>query len=347
MSKEIYHIHNNLFQKTLFYRSTAWSVLDGYFPGITQYMSARQMNMQNLTHIDKGLVGFHKDVLYRTKLKDRDCFVFFHLEHQSSDCHMMAQRFENYRAGVLAQYVANYSRAKTLPVVLPILLAHQKGGWKAPLSYMELINLPNHLKELLSPHIPNFEYLLIDLSKIPDDQIKGDAAARMTQQLFKAQMHGSLDYFPDFEGFLEQAFQEKAATSLLNEFIVYMTSAGFDIDPNQFAHKMKSLSNLKLKGQAMTLIEQWIEQGREEGLEKGLEQGREESKTLIEQGLEQGREESKTLIEQGCEKGESIGRIMTYQELMGRNDYSRKLLESKSLKSLKAILAELKGQYRA
>ena len=52
---------------------------------------------------------------------------------------MMAQRLENYRVGVLAQYVADYSRAKTLPVVLPILLAHQKGGWKASLSYMELI----------------------------------------------------------------------------------------------------------------------------------------------------------------------------------------------------------------
>jgi hypothetical protein len=55
-----------------------------------------------------------------------------------------------------------------LPMVLPLVLYHGKARWRIPWSFSSLFAAP----EVLKPYVPEFTYLLTDLSRFSDDESK-------------------------------------------------------------------------------------------------------------------------------------------------------------------------------
>ena len=56
-----------------------------------------------------------------------------------------------------------------LPIVFPITLFQGPKKWTAALHFHDFLSVP----EALKPYVPSFEYHLVDLSGMSDDQIKG------------------------------------------------------------------------------------------------------------------------------------------------------------------------------
>jgi hypothetical protein len=60
-------------------------------------------------------------------------------------------------------------------MVLPLVLYHGKARWRIPWSFSSLFAAP----EVLKPYVPEFTYLLTDLSRFSDDEIKGAVTLRV------------------------------------------------------------------------------------------------------------------------------------------------------------------------
>jgi len=308
MEELVHQPHDKLFRETFTRLKAALSFFQGYFPKtIAKFIDWKSLELQPGSYTDEELKGSESDLLYRVKFKDTKLFIYLLFESQSSHCHLMAYRFSKYRTRIWEQFLKQNPNAKKLPFVFPILLAHQKGGWKATRSFMDLMDIPEDSIELLRPYVPDFKYHLIDLSDIPDEQIKGNIAAKMTQHLFKADMEDHIvESIELLQEFFKQIFKERDAIELLRSYFLYIMTVDSRVDPKEFTRKIKVLKNQTLKEEAMSIAEQLKQEGKVEG--------------------------------------ELIGQIIAYQKLLHANDYTREALQSQSLEHLEAILAELEKQ---
>ena len=96
----------------------------------------------------------------------------------------MAFRMASYTLRIWERHVLAEG-APTLPFVFPLVLYHGKRSWRAGLNLAELIDVPPMLADQLRAFVPSWSYRLFDLSRVPDEQIKGVALGQMVQHLFR------------------------------------------------------------------------------------------------------------------------------------------------------------------
>jgi Putative transposase, YhgA-like. len=72
-----------------------------------------------------------------------------------------------------------------IPVVIPLVLYHGKDKWKIKTSLGEMIRGYDELPEDVRRFVPNYQYLLYDLSTFSDEEIKGEARLRILLSVFR------------------------------------------------------------------------------------------------------------------------------------------------------------------
>ena len=79
----------------------------------------------------------------------------------------------------------NKEQAKELPIIIPLVVFHGQQKWKQPSSLVKMLNGYDELPEAVKVYVPNFEYLLYDLSIYSDEDIKGSAQTRIMLTLLR------------------------------------------------------------------------------------------------------------------------------------------------------------------
>jgi hypothetical protein len=69
----------------------------------------------------------------------------------------------------------DHPKARTLPMILPIVMYHGVTPWSEPRSFDALLDVPAHVRPAVEPYLVRFTYLLNDLSEIPDDELREGA----------------------------------------------------------------------------------------------------------------------------------------------------------------------------
>jgi len=85
----------------------------------------------------------------------------------------MALRLLGYMLQIWEAYLRRNPRARWLPPIVPVVVAHGPGGWRARTQFADLVDLRGGAATL-APHVPAFSYLVDDLASVPD----ADLAAR-------------------------------------------------------------------------------------------------------------------------------------------------------------------------
>ena len=117
------------------------------------------------------------DLLFCVARKDipSEVLVFVLFEHQSSDDALMPLRMLRYMLRIWDDWIArNNSTRPPLPLILPVVLAHDERGWQSPRSFHDLFEHDPGTLAMLRRFIPSFEFALDDLAKLSDH----DLAAR-------------------------------------------------------------------------------------------------------------------------------------------------------------------------
>jgi hypothetical protein len=118
--------------------------------------------------------------------------------------------------------------------------------------------------EALLPYIPDFRFILIDLSRYSDEQIKGGVVARVTLLAMKYALRDELpEKLFEMLKLLSDLADKKKGLDCLEMLFRYLVQATDKLSKADF---QKALSAIPEKGDSMpTLAEQWIEEGRVEG----------------------------------------------------------------------------------
>ena len=198
MDKKIDNPHDSFFKTVWSKKENARDFLERYLPAeLRPVVDLDSLEIQKDAFVDEELKEYYSDMLYKTKLAGVKGFVYFLFEHKSHPYKRTHLQTLRYVLKIWDAYLKDNPRAN-LPVVVPIVVYHgqTKWPWSERLS-KSLINVSN---EALKPYIPDFEFILVDLSQYSDDELKGIVMLQAALLLFKYVSH------PDFPERLPEIF---------------------------------------------------------------------------------------------------------------------------------------------
>ncbi|MBL4688856.1 MAG: Rpn family recombination-promoting nuclease/putative transposase, partial [Nannocystaceae bacterium] len=117
------------------------------------------------------------DLLFSVERRDIESQVLVYVlfEHQSSDDWFMPLRMLQYMMRIWDSWIERTNATRPpLPLILPVVLAHDERGWRAPQRFHDLFADDPGTRAILERFVPSFEFALDDLAKLSDT----DLAAR-------------------------------------------------------------------------------------------------------------------------------------------------------------------------
>jgi hypothetical protein len=283
--------HDEFFHETFSDESQAAAVLrSALSPGLAALFEWDSLRIESGTHAAVGAGKRYADLLFTVRHVHSDHFAFVYVlyEHQSTDDPLMALRLLRHMVRI---WDASVSKKRTepklpLPAVLPVVLSHAEKGWHAKTRFQELFAAGPSF-ELLRPFLPDFEYLVDDITKASDE----DLAAR------KLPPTGALSLWALRDGRAERTVLEHApfwapvfellaelpgGQAVVDRLMEYLGRAGGDrsVDLGKLTDIIATHSP-KAGKIVMDSVEKLIEKGRQEGLAKGHAKGREEERRAM------------------------------------------------------------------
>ena len=139
-------------------------------PGLVARMDLDALELVPTSFVDPEMGHRHADLLFAVPLDGEGAFVYFLVEHQSEPDALMVFRLLTYLQRIWAAILRDDPARRTLPIVVPIVVHHGRGGWTAPVSLHELVEgLDAHPG--LAPFVPDFTMLLDDLAHRDDEAL--------------------------------------------------------------------------------------------------------------------------------------------------------------------------------
>ena len=258
---------------------------------LVRHLDFRTLRLEDGTFIDENLRSQFSDLLFSIALGGRSARLYLLYEHQSRESPLMAYRLLRYMLAIWEQYLCDHPNASSLPAIIPVVLHHGEDGWTAPTSMQALYDLPAHLRDPFAPFLPNFEFILDDLTTQSDDHLRKRASdgpisaiPTLVLWLFK---HARSRAFEDSDqviaairdqvaDLLRQALRTPAGARPLNMLIHY-TLEVTGVEPEALGQTLTADIDPQFSEVIMTGAEKLRQQGREQGLAQGLAQGRAEA----------------------------------------------------------------------
>lgn len=137
--------------------------------------------------VDEELRDRHVDLLFEVPFREREgrAFLYVVLEHQSTSDPLMPLRLLRYMLRIWDQLLVADKQRRSLPPIVPLVLHHSEAGWSAPVSFTELLEAPADVLAALADYLPQFRFVLTDLSQTPDEELRGTALAQVAYLLLK------------------------------------------------------------------------------------------------------------------------------------------------------------------
>ena len=252
----------------------------------------------------------HGDTVWHLRLGRRRVFLLVLLEFQAQDDRWMALRILTYSGLLYQELVRNQApevAGERLPAVLPVVLYNGTEPWTAVADMGALIT---PVGPWLAPYQPAQRYYLLDLQRVPADDLPYRNLLRAVARLEQSRS-------PEAVVRVVRALQrwlpnrgaeelQRAFVDWLRQIAVRLAPAGASVPPVR-----------TLEEASMTLVErvaewpkQWLREGRAQGVAEGREQGRA-------QGVAEGREQGRT---QGLTQGVDQQRALLCRQAAARFD---------------------------
>jgi hypothetical protein len=92
------------------------------------------------------------------------------IEHQSTDDWTMPLRMLETMVGLWRRWLRQHRQARSIPLIVPVLLSHTAGGWRTSRCLDEMFAVaPTELG--LARYLPRLDLLLVDLTAAQRDEL--------------------------------------------------------------------------------------------------------------------------------------------------------------------------------
>ncbi len=272
---EIANPHDAYFRESFGRAEIAQDFLRVHLPdAVLAEVDLDSLEISKDTYVASNLRAVFSDLVYRVRWRGQPLTVYVLFEHKSRPEHWTQLQILRYLAAEGDAYRKQKRRARFLPPVLPLVIYHGKRRWRVPKTFHELIS---PLSPELAPYVPNFTYVLVDLSPQGDAQVKGKVLTRLVQLAMRGIFSGApVERLTELLALIALIEDRTTAMEILESLLRYYVQGTREVDEPTACALLQQHSDGDPIMQ--TFIERYIEQGKQQGLELGLERGRTEGR---------------------------------------------------------------------
>jgi len=172
--------HNGLFTATSSQVEHAAGELRAILPpALAAHLDFSTLTLCPGSFVDEALSRRHTDLLFTALFAGRPALVYLLFEHQSTVDPRMPFRMLRYEIRIWEAQLAKHPDTVKLPVILPTVLHHGDGGWRAAVAFEDLLDIEPELLTAIGAYVPRFQFLLDDLAATSDDAIRARAMSAL------------------------------------------------------------------------------------------------------------------------------------------------------------------------
>lgn len=296
---DIYKRHDKFFKENFTIKDNAIDFVQGVLPEeILEVLDTTSLTLANTSYIDQQLDEYFSDVVYDCSTKDKrnKLQISFLFEHKSYQDPLIRVQLLNYIAktwdtqgkqnkqdkrdkqGKQNKQNKHDKRGKQgkqgkqsndISLVIPIVLYHGLKNWQVRKFRDYFVGLP----KVFYRFVPEFDYLLVDLSKYSNKQIKDGSFTKAQLKLALLLMKNILDekeLAKNLNVFFEickQYFEEESGLRFLESVFKYLSTTELKQE-----NIITAVNKVSEKGEnvIMTLATKLREEGEVKGEVKGL-----------------------------------------------------------------------------
>jgi len=254
-------------------------------PVLAESLDWQTLTLRPGSFVDAALAHQHTDLLYSVTWRDgSEALVYLLFEHQSTPPTegLMGLRLLRYQDRIWERWRIDHPKAKTLPMIIPIVLYHGVTPWSEPRTFDALLDVPPDLRPAVEPYLVRFTYVLHDLSKISDDDLREGAMttalAKLVAMCFK-HARTAPDFLQILGRWMSVAREVITAPNGLEAFaqvMRYILEVNEHVAPEALQALLEREIGPEAKDAIVTagqqLIEQGIQRGRQEGRQEGFQE---------------------------------------------------------------------------
>lgn len=274
---DLHNPHNDLFGFTFNDKQSVITFVKKFLPKpITDNLDYSYFVREDTSHITKEMKAFFSDKVWSSRWKGTTTPIKVSLlfEHKSSPENPWIQLnqylLEGYRQQILEQRAANKKAKKRQPirltVIIPILFYHGEQTWHYR-DFDEYFDLPD---PYLKRFIPNFQYLLTDLSQYTDEELFAMEVGFLLSTLLLLKNKRNKDFIKQYHEeifiFVEQLKDDPVMDDFLNIMILYILKT-YDLEKEEVMNIAKELPP-KVEKIAKSAYDRFVEEGKAIGLKE-------------------------------------------------------------------------------
>ncbi|MDA3128772.1 Rpn family recombination-promoting nuclease/putative transposase [Aliibacillus thermotolerans] len=277
---EIQNPHDKFFKETLGNVETAKDFIVHYLPEhILKVVDVNTLEVQKDSFINKELEENFSDLLFKVNICNKEGYLYLLFEHKSYLDRGISFQLLKYMVEIW-EAKRNKEHTNELPIIIPLVIYHGKKNWNIPSNLGDILNGYDELPERLKGYVPNFEFLLYDISRHSDEEIKGTAQLKILLTLFRDLNTGDVQkqneaIFRSIH-YLNELENKQTAVGYLETLMRYIFTVARDFTTEDMEQMIHEIETTQLEGSevVMTLADIL----RKEGIEKGIDIG--ETKAL-------------------------------------------------------------------
>ena len=182
---KIQNPHDKFFKETFGKSDVAKDFLINYLPQeIFSIVDIHTLEPQKDSFINEELQESFSDILFKSNIFYEEGYIYFLFEHKSYSSKDAAFQLLKYMVRIWEAKIKKEG-ASQLPIIIPILIYHGRDSWNSKMRFGEMINGFEMLPDQIKKYIPDYEYLLFNISKYSDEEIKGEAQLRIILTMFR------------------------------------------------------------------------------------------------------------------------------------------------------------------
>ncbi len=267
--EKIKNPHDKIFKETMSDIETAKDFFRNYLPEeLLKLIDLDNISVDKDSFIEKELGEYFSDILYKINLLGKESYIYFLFEHKSYNYKKISLQLLEYMIKI---WNLKVKQRKTLPIIIPIVIHHGKIKWNVGLNLSDILEeIPEELKK----YIPNFEYILYDLTIFEDKDIRGHVKLRIFLEILKyifSEEELPIKLKEIFE-LSEELAKEDKEEEYFEALVKYILNAQEKLDLKDLAEIARE-SSIERSERIMTAGERLLNQGVELGLQQGLQQG--------------------------------------------------------------------------
>ncbi len=270
--------HDSLFKYVFSEPGEAAALLEGILAtGVVQQIKLTEIAPVAGSFVDEELAARHSDILFEVPLASGcgTAFIYLLMEHQSTPEPGMAGRLLGYLMRIWERF-SREQETHLLPPVLPVVVYHGSHTWNAARRMHDQLTVPASELGDLAVHVPGFSYVLHDLSKFGDEELRGRALGRLALYLMRHAFEGRLwERFPEWVDLLAKVMTE-TGLGAVEAALRYTLSMEKEMPPEETRRLLEQKLGERGTEAMMTAGERLVEKGRAEGRTEGRAEGRAE-----------------------------------------------------------------------